>query len=133
MARRTLRGTTLVELLLTITLVGIFSATLMSALSAGSFKVERARQRAVALGIAREKIEEQRVQARSGSMSTGASSTVVSRASGVGPFSVTRSISSVTTGGISGLFKVNVQVSWTANNGATDQVVLELWIRDYDE
>lgn len=133
MVRRTSRGTTLVELLLTVTLVGIFSATLMRALHGGSFKVERARQRAVALGVAREKIEGQRVQARSGSMSTGTSNTVVPRTAGIGPFNVSRVISSITTGGISGLFKVNVQVSWTANNGSTDRVELELWIRDYDE
>lgn len=133
MASRTRCGTTLVELLLTLILVGIFSATLLSSVRSGSFKVERARQRAVALGIAREKIEEQRVQARSGSLTAGTSNTVVGRAAGVGPFSSTVVLSTVTTGGIAGLFKVNAKVSWTADNGATDQVELELWIRDYDE
>ncbi len=119
--------------MLAIVLVGIFSGVLMSSLKAGNMKVDRARQRVIALSNAREVIEGRRAVARSGSLSTGTTSWTIARANGVGPYTMVRTITSITTGGISGLFKVNATASWTTNEGSTDKVELELWIRDYDE
>lgn len=125
------RGTTLVELLLALALVAIFSTSLISALAGGSFTIERARQRAVALGLARNSVEGRRAVARSGSLSTGTVVTPITRSNGVGPFTVTRVISLI--GGVSALYRVNSKVTWTNNQGSAEVVELELWIRDQDE
>ena len=70
MSRRT-RGTTLVELLLALALVEIFSVAMLEGMQGGSLKVDRARQRAAALTIARETVEFRRTTARSGSITIG--------------------------------------------------------------
>lgn len=127
------RGTTLVELMVTIVMVGIFSGVLMSSLKAGNMKVDRARQRVVALSKVREQIEAQRAIARSGTLGVVTTSWVVPRSGGVGPYNMTLVITDVTTGGITNLFNVNCKATWTTNAGSIDNVELELWIRDDDE
>ena len=116
-----------------IVLVGIFSGVLMSSLKAGNMKVDRARQRVVALSQVREQIEAQRAIARSGTLDEVTTAWVVPRSGGVGPYNMTRTITAVTTGGITNLFKVNCKTTWTTNAGSIDNVELELWIRDDDE
>lgn len=117
-----------------IALVGIFSGVLMTSLRAGSMKVDRARQRVVALSKAREVIESARATARGGTISPALSGVQnIARSGGVGPYVVTTTVAAITTGGIQNLYKVNALVTWTTTEGSADSVRLELWIRDDDE
>ena len=113
-------------------LVAIFSTTLFNALSGSSRNVDFARNRAIALGLARDSIDSQEAQARNGTI---IAEGVVSQKSGLGvpvTFTVVRANSQISVGTLTDVFKVRTTVSWTNPNGKNDTISLELWIKDSD-
>ncbi len=126
-------GTTLVELMIAVVFISIVVTALTGTLLSNSKNADRALYRAIALGLAKEAIENQRCTARFGSMATVVNQITNRSDMGVPVTFSTKLNVTEPTNGLAKLFAVNAKVTWTSPSGTADKLELELWVRDEDQ
>ena len=126
------KGTSLLELLIAIVVLALFIPVLFNTISSMGRNSQFARNRALALDLAREEIDGQVAKAHSGSLIV--ETVVTPRSDQDVPitFTVTRTNTQLTISGQTDVYKVHVLVAWTNQNGKADTLNLELWIKDGD-
>jgi Tfp pilus assembly protein PilV len=130
---RTLRGTSLLELLIAIVVLALFIPVLFNAISGMGRNSQFSRNRAIALDLAREEIDGQVAKAHSGTLVAEGVSTPRTDQDVPITFTVSRTNTQATISSQNDVYKVHVTVNWTNQNGQADSLSLELWIKDGDQ